>query len=152
MKALLQRVVSSKVSLKDKTLNEIGPGLNILFGVTKNDSKIEADYLAEKIVNLRIMSDEFDKMNKSVLEVNGEILVVSQFTLLSDTSKGRRPSFIDAAAPNLAEELYEYFVDKLKSLGVKKVVTGSFGEYMRVEIINDGPVTIMLDSNQLRNH
>ncbi len=129
-------------------MNEIGPGLNILLGVAINDSRIEADYLAEKIVNLRIMSDENDKMNKSILEVGSEILVVSQFTLLSDTSRGRRPSFITAAPPDLAKELYQYFVDKLKSLGVKKVVTGSFGEYMKVEIENDGPVTIMLDTKE----
>lgn len=152
MKALLQRVTSSKVSLQNKTMSEIGIGLNILLGVAEQDSQNDADYLADKIVNLRIMSDEFDKMNKSILEVNGEILVVSQFTLLADTSRGRRPSFIKAAPPDLAKTLYKYFVNKLKSLGVKKVETGSFGEYMKVDIINDGPVTIMLDSDQLRNH
>lgn len=147
MKALVQRVSLGKVTIEGRTVGEIGKGYVILLGVKDGDSEKEADFLAEKIVNLRIMSDEEGKMNKSILDVKGEILVVSQFTLYADTSGGRRPSFIGAAKPDIAKHIYQYFVDKLKKLGVKNVQTGEFGAYMSVEIVNDGPVTIMLDSD-----
>lgn len=147
MRALVQRVTSGKVTIKDKVISQIGKGYVVLLGVKETDTEKEADLLAEKLINLRIMSDEDDKMNKSVLDVAGEILVVSQFTLYADAKGGRRPSFITAAKPDLANRLYEYFVAKLKNLGVKSVQTGEFGAYMTVEIVNDGPVTIMLDTD-----
>lgn len=149
MRVLIQRVSSGRVSIKNKVVGEIDKGYVILFGAKEGDSEKEADLLAEKIVNLRVMSDEHDKMNKSILDAGGEILVVSQFTLYADTKGGRRPSFINAANPDLAKRLYDYFIAKLKSLGIKNVQTGEFGAYMSVEILNDGPVTIMLDSEEL---
>lgn len=149
MKALLQRVTHSKVTINGKVISDIGKGYTILLGVMEGDSEKEADMLSEKIVNLRVMSDREDKMNRSILDITGEILVVSQFTLAADLSSGRRPSFIKAAKPDDAKRLYEYFVEKLKALGVKKVVTGEFGAYMEVEIVNDGPVTIILDTATL---
>ncbi len=151
MKGLIQRVTNGKVSINGKVISQIGTGYIILLGVSEKDTEKEADLLAEKTVNLRIMSDEQDKMNKSILDIGGEILVVSQFTLLSDTTGGRRPSFIKAAKRDLANKLYLYFVDKLKNLGVTNVQTGEFGAYMSVEIINDGPVTILLDTQELKN-
>lgn len=152
MKALLQRVTKAKVTINGKVIGEIGKGYVILLGVKEGDNETQADFLAEKIVNLRVMSDENDKMNLSIKDVDGDILVVSQFTLYADTTAGRRPSFITAAKPDTAKKLYEYFIDKLKSLGVKSVQTGEFGAYMSVEIINDGPVTIMLDTEELSKH
>ena len=149
MRALIQRVTSGKVTVKNKVLREIGLVFVILLGVKEGDGEKEVEVLAEKTVNLRVMSDENDKMNKSILDVNGAILVVSQFTLYADTSAGRRPSFINAAKPDVAKELYQYFVDKLKQSGVKNVQTGEFGAYMSVEIVNDGPVTILLDTEEL---
>ncbi len=149
MRALIQRVTSGKVLINRKLKSEIGKGYVILFGVKEGDSEKEADLLAEKIVNLRVISDEHDKMNKSILDVGGEILIVSQFTLYADTKGGRRPSFIQAAKPDSASRLYDYFIAKLKTLGIKNVQTGEFGAYMGVEILNDGPVTIILDSDEL---
>ncbi len=146
MKALLQRVTKAKVTVNDKIVGEIGKGYVIFLGIKEGDSQKQAVFLAEKIVNLRVMGDENNKMNKSIIDVNGEILVVSQFTLYADTTAGRRPSFIGAAKPEIANKLYKYFIDKLKQLGAKNVQTGEFGAYMSVEIINDGPVTIILDS------
>ena len=151
MKGLIQRVTNGKVSINGKVISQIGTGYIILLGVSEKDTEKEADLLAEKTVNLRIMSDEQDKMNKSILDIGGEILVVSQFTLLSDATGGRRPSFIKAAKRDLANKLYLYFVDRLKNLGVINVQTGEFGAYMSVEIINDGPVTILLDTQELKN-
>lgn len=148
MRVLLQRVTGGKVSIDNKVVGEIGKGYVILLGVKEGDSDKEADILAEKVVNLRVMSDSQDKMNLSIKDVGGEILVVSQFTLYADLSAGRRPSFIGAAKPDEANRLYEYFIGKLKSLGIKNMQTGKFGAYMQVEIVNDGPVTIMLDSEQ----
>lgn len=148
MKALIQRVTKGSVSIDGKTISRIGKGYVVFLGVAEGDSEKEADLLAEKTVNLRIMSDMQDKMNRSILDVGGEILVVSQFTLLADTKGGRRPSFIRAAKPEVANKLYLYFVNKLKQLGVKNVRTGEFGAYMTVEIINDGPVTIILDTQE----
>ncbi|OGG14530.1 D-tyrosyl-tRNA(Tyr) deacylase [Candidatus Gottesmanbacteria bacterium RIFCSPHIGHO2_01_FULL_39_10] len=155
MRALLQRVSSGKVSLpagrqgiNTKVVGEIGKGYVILLGVKEGDSEKEADLLAEKVVNLRVMSDKENKMNLAIKDVEGEILVVSQFTLYADLSAGRRPSFVHAAKPEVAKKLYEYFIAKLKSLGIKNVQTGEFGAYMEVVIVNDGPVTIMMDSEE----
>lgn len=148
MKIIIQRVTHAKVSSEGAVLGEIGPGYMILFGVGEGDAEKEATFLADKIVKLRIMNDEQKKMNRSILEAGGEILVVSQFSLYADTSGGRRPSFIKAAKPEISKPLYELFISELKRLGVKKVATGQFGAYMDVEIHNDGPVTIILDSKE----
>ncbi|MBI4136694.1 D-tyrosyl-tRNA(Tyr) deacylase [Candidatus Roizmanbacteria bacterium] len=144
MKIVIQRVKRASVSVNEDVISSINQGLLILLGVGKEDTQDTVRKMAEKIVKLRIMSDEQDKMNKSILDVTGEILVVSQFTLLADTSGGNRPSFINAAPPEKAKELYELFVSEVKRLGVSKVLTGSFGAYMQVELVNDGPVTIVL--------
>ena len=146
MRVVIQRVSGGKVSINGAVKSQIGQGFVILLGVKEGDSEKEVQFLAEKIVNLRVMADESGKMNRSILEVNGEILAVSQFTLYADTSAGRRPSFIQAAKPEVSKPLYELFVSKLKRLGVKKVLTGEFGAYMQVEINNDGPVTIILEA------
>jgi D-tyrosyl-tRNA(Tyr) deacylase len=135
--------------IEGNVVSEIGAGYCLLLGVVEEDGEKQADMLAEKIVHLRVMSDENDKMNKSILDVGGEMLVVSQFTLAADVKGGRRPSFVNAAKPDIADGLYQYFVGKLKQLGVKKVVTGTFGAYMIVQIVNDGPVTILLDTNEV---
>ena len=145
MRALLQRVKSAKVSIGGEKISEIGKGLLILFGVRQGDEEKDSLILAEKIANLRVMSDENDKMNLSIRDVNGQILVVSQFTLYGDTTFGRRPSFVKAAKPELAKNLYELFVQQLKDFGIP-VKTGKFGEYMAVELINDGPVTLMVET------
>jgi len=145
MKALLQRVAKSSVTVEGKVVGRIAQGLVVLLGVADGDCEKDAEYLADKIVNLRIFSDEQSKFNLSTLNVNGELLIISQFTLLADTRKGRRPSFSAAAPPEKAETLYNYFVMRLKQTGLK-VEIGEFGAHMMVEIANDGPVTIMLDS------
>lgn len=147
MRAVVQRVSHAKVTVDKKTTGEIGRGLLVLLGVAQNDTEQDADYVVEKILNLRIFEDLDDKMNLSLLDVTGELLVVSQFTLYGDTRRGRRPSFINAAAPDKANRLYEYFVARsLES--VKKVETGQFQAMMDVELVNDGPVTIILDSEK----
>jgi len=133
------------VAIDNEVVGEIGSGLMVLLGVAGEDSEREADYLAEKIINLRIFSDEDGKMNRSLIEVGGEMLVVSQFTLLGDCRKGRRPSFISAAAPEKGNALYEYFVDCIRQKGVT-VATGRFGAMMDVALVNDGPVTLILES------
>ncbi|OGG18792.1 D-tyrosyl-tRNA(Tyr) deacylase [Candidatus Gottesmanbacteria bacterium RIFCSPHIGHO2_02_FULL_39_14] len=148
MRALLQRVISGKVYIKGELFNEISSGYVILLGVSESDTESDADLLAEKTVNLRIMADTEGKMNRSVLDTEGEILVISQFTLYADLTAGRRPSFLKSAKGELAEKLYQRYIERLKSLGVKKVVSGKFGAYMKVEIHNDGPVTIMMDSDE----
>lgn len=145
MKALIQRVTSASVSVSGRVVGRIGPGLVVFIGVARDDSQEGASYLANKIVNLRIFSDEGDKFALSALETKREILIVSQFTLLADSGKGRRPSFTDAAPPDKAKELYDFFVDQVRSSGLK-VETGIFQEYMLVEIHNDGPVTLLLES------
>jgi len=145
MRALIQRVKRGKVTVGGEVVGEIGHGMVILLGVKEGDTEKEADFLAEKVVNLRIMADSQGKMNLSIKDIGGEILVVSQFTLYGDTAGGRRPSFIKAAKPDLAKRLYQRFIEKLKEKGIK-VETGRFGEYMEVEIINDGPVTILLET------
>ena len=145
MKALLQRVTQALVSIAGEEVGRIGRGLVIFLGVAEGDGERDAQYLVQKIINLRIFADTENKFNLSALETGGGLLVVSQFTLLADTRKGRRPSFIEAAPPEQAEELFEYFVGLARDSGLK-VSTGRFQQYMNVEIHNDGPVTVMLDS------
>ncbi|WP_101773077.1 D-aminoacyl-tRNA deacylase [Peptostreptococcus faecalis] len=147
MRAVIQKVKSSSVSVDNKIIGKINKGFMILLGVENGDSAKEVDYMLEKIVNLRIFEDENEKMNLSLKDVSGELLVVSQFTLLGDCRKGRRPSFTDAARPEIAEQLYLDFVEKSRLMGIT-TETGKFGAHMEVELINDGPVTIMLDSNK----
>jgi len=147
VKALLQRVTGASVSVDGEVVGRIGRGLVIFVGVADGDTDKDAQYLAQKTVNLRIFSDEESKFNLSALDISGELLVVSQFTLLADTKKGRRPSFIEAAPPAQAEELFERFVAQARATGLK-VATGRFQQYMQVEIHNDGPVTILLDSRE----
>jgi len=149
LKALLQRVTQASVSVGGEVVGKIGPGLVVLVGVASGDTEGEARYLAQRTVNLRIFPDEEGKFNLSVLDIKGELLVVSQFTLLADTRKGRRPSFVEAAPPAQAEELIEKFIAEARATGLK-VETGQFQQYMQVEIHNDGPVTIMLDSQDKR--
>lgn len=144
MRALIQRVSSGKVTVDDQIIAQIGQGLIILLGIGHGDSEEQAVYLAEKIANLRIFEDEQGKSNLSVLDVGGESIVVSQFTLYADTRKGRRPSFINAADPDLAAPLVERFAELLRGHGVP-TQTGHFGAHMLVEINNDGPVTIWLE-------
>lgn len=145
MKALLQRVTGASVSVGGEVVGSIGRGLVVLVGVANGDSDKDIQYLAQKMVNLRIFADEADKFNLSALDIRGELLLVSQFTLLADTRKGRRPSFTEAAPPPQAEELFQKLVEQVKASGLK-VATGRFQQYMQLEIHNDGPVTIMLDS------
>ena len=147
MKALLQRVTGASVSVASEVVGRIGRGLVVFVGVADGDTEKDAQYLAQKTVSLRIFSDEVGRFNLSALDIKGELLVVSQFTLLADTRKGRRPSFIEAAPPAQAEELFERFVEQAGATGLK-VETGRFQQYMQVEIHNDGPVTILLDSRQ----
>ena len=147
MKALVQRVAKASVSVSGEVVGEIGLGLVVFIGVARGDTERDALYLVEKIVNLRIFADEAGKFNLSALETGGEILIISQFTLLADTRKGRRPSFDEAAPPEQAEALVNFFVDSVRDAGLK-VETGLFQQHMLVEIHNDGPVTIALDSKQ----
>lgn len=147
MKLVVQRVNKATVTMNRKVVGEIGKGLFVLLGVSQDDDEKDADMLAEKLFKLRVMADEKDKMNLSVKDVEGSFLVVSQFTLYADTSKGNRPSFVKAAEPEKAKGLYEYFVDKLKKNGIK-VKTGSFGDYMKIDAEFDGPVTILFDSGR----
>jgi len=143
--AVVQRVESAGVSVDDHTVGKIGAGLVVLLGVAEGDVEKDADYLSDKIVNLRIFEDSDGKMNRSLIDMSGEMLVVSQFTLLADCRKGRRPSFTGAAGPEQADELYEYFVKNVRSR-VEKVATGRFQAMMKVDLVNDGPVTMILDS------
>lgn len=149
MKAVIQRVEYSKVKINGETVGECNKGFMILLGVMQGDTAEDSDKLVNKIPNLRIFEDVNGKMNLSCLDINGEILVVSQFTLCADCKKGRRPSFSNSAPPKEANELYEYFVESLKKAGVGRVETGEFGADMKVELVNDGPVTIILDSKEL---
>lgn len=148
MRALVQKVKEGGVSIADKNYSaEIKKGLVILLGVTHGDGENEVNFVADKCSNLRIFPDENDKMNLSVKDVDGEVLVISQFTLYGDARKGNRPSYTEAAKPELAENLYEKFIERMKlNLGDEKVKTGIFGAMMEVKIINDGPVTIIVES------
>ena len=148
MKAVLQRVLSASVECEGKTVSEIGRGFMVLLGVTKTDTQAEADSLASKIAGLRIFEDENGKMNLSLDEVGGKVIVVSNFTLCADCKHGKRPSFINAQRPVQANELYEYFIKKLKFYRVPEVGTGVFGGDMQVHIRNDGPVTLILDTDE----
>jgi D-aminoacyl-tRNA deacylase len=145
MRAVVQRVSRARVKVDGETTGEIGFGLLVLLGVGAGDTRTDADYLAEKTIGLRIFEDAGGKMNLSVAEVGGAVLVVSQFTLYGDTRRGKRPSFDAAAPPEQARELYEYFVEKVRAAGLRSE-TGRFQETMQVELVNEGPVTILLDS------
>lgn len=148
MRAVVQRVSRAKVSVDGETTGEIGNGILLLLGVAQSDEEKNADYILEKVINLRIFDDAEGKMNLSFLDVKGELLVVSQFTLYGDSRKGRRPSYIEAAAPERANALYEYFVGEARK-NLSKVETGKFQAMMDVELVNDGPVTILLDSSKI---
>jgi D-tyrosyl-tRNA(Tyr) deacylase len=145
MRAVIQRVVRAKVTIAGETVGDIGPGLAVLLGVTHGDTPEQAQWLAEKIAGLRVFNDADGKMNRDLTEVGGAMLIVSQFTLYGDCRKGKRPSFINAAPPSMAIPLYEGFVNAVKALGIR-VATGRFGADMQVELINDGPVTLIVDS------
>jgi D-tyrosyl-tRNA(Tyr) deacylase len=145
MKIVLQRVKNASVSVDGERISQIACGLLLLVGIAKGDGGAEADWLAEKVAGLRIFADDEGKMNLGVLETGGEVLAVSQFTLLADTRKGKRPSFVSAAPPGEAEPLFDYFCERLRAAGLRSVKTGSFGAMMDVELTNDGPVTIVLE-------
>ncbi len=145
MRIVLQRVSSASVTVAGEEVSSIGTGLLLLVGVAQGDGRAEADWLAEKVVGLRIFNDEAGKMNLNVRDTGGEVLAVSQFTLLADTRKGKRPSFIQAAAPEVAQPLFDYFCERLRASGVESVKTGRFGAMMDVTLVNDGPVTIVLE-------
>lgn len=149
MKAVIQRVKYANVKIDGEIVGECGKGFMILLGVHSSDTKDDAEKLIKKVPVLRIFEDENGKMNKSLLDVDGEALVVSQFTLIADCSHGRRPSFTDSAPAQQANELYEYFVELFRQSGIRSVQTGVFGADMQVELVNDGPVTIILDSKEL---
>jgi len=149
MRAVVQRVSEAAVSVEGKVIGSIGPGLMVLLGVGHEDAESDADYIAEKVSGLRIFPDDEGKMNRSVLEIGGGVLVVSQFTLFGDVRKGKRPSFIDAAHPEQAQALYERCVARLRALGVKQVATGEFQAMMDVSLTNKGPVTILIDSKRM---
>jgi D-tyrosyl-tRNA(Tyr) deacylase len=149
MRAVIQRVRAGRVSVEDRVVGEIGSGLVILLGAGPGDGSAEADRLAHKTANLRIFADAEGKTNLSILDVGGEALVISQFTLYADCRKGRRPSFVHAAPPDVAAPLVERFSERLRQAGVARVETGEFGAMMLVEIHNDGPFTIILDTEEL---
>ena len=145
MKIVLQRVKSASVSVAGEQISEIGSGLLLLVGIARGDGKAKVDWLAEKVTGLRVFADAEGRMNLDVCETGGEILAVSQFTLLANTRKGKRPSFVDAAPPEEAERLFDYFCQQLREAGVASVETGSFGAMMEVTLVNDGPVTLVLE-------
>ena len=147
MRAVVQRVTSSKVTVDNRLVGSIDRGFNILIGISNDDTIEDLKYIKDKVLNLRVFEDENDKMNLSLLDVKGDILAISQFTLYGDCRKGRRPNFMNAMGGKEAKELYEKFVDMLKESGLK-VETGEFGAHMSVDIQNDGPVTILLDSKK----
>ena len=145
MRAVIQRIKECSVRVEGQIIGQTGVGLLVLLGVAQGDGPADADHLANKIINLRIFEDQNGKMNRSLLDAGGEMMVVSQFTLLADCRKGRRPSFVDAAEPKLATALYEYFVEQVRGRGIH-VSTGRFGAIMDVALVNQGPVTILLES------
>ena len=145
MKAVIQRVSKASVKVEKTIVGNIKTGLVVLLGIGHNDTEKDADYLAEKIINLRIFEDDNGKMNKSLMDVKGDLLVISQFTLMGDCRKGRRPSFVKAAPPEMANKLYQYFINQTKTKGVK-TETGKFQALMDVSLVNNGPVTISLDT------
>lgn len=149
MKLVLQRVKNASVTIDGKIFSSISQGYLVLYGVEKNDTKAQADWLANKLSVFRCFSDENDKMNLSIKDVNGEILIVSQFTLCAAVKKGTRPSFDSAMAPDSANEMYEYFVSKVKELGIP-IQTGVFGADMKVELLNDGPVTFIIEAPSIQ--
>ena len=148
MRAVVQRVTRAKVTVDGELIGEIANGLVVLVGIARDDTKVEAAYLVDKVSNLRIFDDEEGKMNLSVKDVNGALLIISQFTLHGDVRRGLRPSWIDAAPPEIAEPLYDFFVRQART-AIADVATGKFQAMMQVELVNDGPVTILLDSKKL---
>lgn len=150
MKAILQRVTFAEVKVDGNTVGKIDNGFLILLGVAEGDTEKEADALSAKVATLRIFTDENDKMNLSLADIDGEVLVISNFTLYADCSHGRRPNFMKAAKPDIAEPLYEYFCKKMLDNGVRKVEKGIFGADMKVSLLNDGPVTIDIDTRDLK--
>lgn len=152
MKAVIQRVISADVKVEGKCVGECSEGLMVLFGAAEGDTEADAELLARKTANLRIFCDDEDKMNLSVLDINGEILSISQFTLCADVKKGNRPSFINAMEPVAAEKLYKLYCEKLREFGVKKVAEGVFGADMQIRLVNDGPVTIIYDTDIWRKN
>ncbi len=151
MRLLIQRVREGRVTVGEEILGETGHGFVLFLGVTETDSEKEVDYLVSKCVNLRVFEDENGKMNRSLLDFRGDALIVSQFTLYADCVKGRRPGFDHAARPELAEPLYELFVEKMRSAGIGTVATGRFGADMLVHIENDGPATFLLESRSAKD-
>ena len=147
MRAVVQRVTSSSVTVDEKVIGSINEGFNVLIGICKDDTIEDLQYIKDKIINLRVFHDENDKMNLSILDIKGEILAISQFTLYGDCRKGRRPSFSSAARPEVATKLYEEFIEKARKEGIV-TKTGQFGAHMMVDLTNDGPVTILLESNR----
>lgn len=151
MKAVLQRVRGASVLVGQRTIGSIKTGFVVFLGIARGDSDNETDWMLDQIIKLRVFADEAKKMNRSITEVGGELLIIPQFTLFADTTKGRRPSFFQAAPPEDAQALFESFVRKAKTLGVP-VASGIFGEHMDVSLLNDGPVTILLDSHTKKDH
>src|SRR5262245_19438905 len=147
MRAVIQRVSQARVDVDGSTVGEIGAGLVVLVGVGAGDGAEDADYLSDKIANLRVFADDDGRMSRSVIETSGSILIVSQFTLYGDVRRGRRPSYSDAAAPDMAKSLYEHFVGRMRSTGIR-VETGVFQAMMEVSLTNDGPVTVLIDSKK----
>tara|TARA_B100001741_G_scaffold151471_1_gene125098 strand:- start:43 stop:501 length:459 start_codon:yes stop_codon:yes gene_type:complete len=150
MICLIQRVISSEVTISEKKISKINKGILILLGIHKNDTNSDLDYIVKKTTNLRIFEDQKKNMNLSIQDINGEILIVSQFTLCAETKKGRRPSFINAAKPKEAKKLYDKAVEKFRKMNLK-VETGQFGENMNVNLVNQGPVTIIINSKDNKN-
>lgn len=146
---ILQRVSRADVTIEKEENRKIGAGLMVLLGVMEGDGKEQAEFLAKKVSELRVFADENDKMNLSLQDIDGEMLIVSNFTLGADCKKGRRPSYVKSARPEAAEELYNYFVECVKKQGIRNVQTGEFGAYMEVTLVNDGPITIMIDTEEI---
>jgi len=148
MKVVLQRVSKASVEVEDKIISSIEKGLLVLLGITEDDTKEDIEWLCKKIINLRIFNDEHEVMNESLIDINGELIIVSQFTLMANTKKGNRPSYINAAKSEIAIPLYEQFISTIEELLGKKVGAGIFGANMKVNLLNDGPVTIIIDSKR----